>query len=508
MAFPKYDHSWLAWIGLLPLFIAMHRVRPGYALLSSFAAGLVFFSGIFNWTLSVPGYKFHHHAILIPYLALYFAVFGWLFSFLQRRCRPATAFLAAPFIWVCIEYLRTNFSFLALPWALLAHSQYQATTMIQFSALTGAYGFSFILVSVNSALALFLITSAERMGWHGSRFSSPLSLRTAMIAVLVAAFLSGAALLYGRNVVSSMNTTEKVKISVLQGNIDREKKRHPKKYKKFIMQRYTDLSRKVFKENPALIVWPEAATPGLVIKNQTLLNQITSLAKEANIHFLIGSSEYSKFAKEAVNRGKLGNTALFFSPKGKILGQYLKIHLVPFGEYLPYEDFIPWPDFIVSKDKNWDHAGKEITLFDINKENFGVIICWEIVFPDLFRQFVKNGADFMINITNEGWFGDTAAPYQMVAISVFRAVENRVSLTRSANTGVSCFIDPLGRITGRVHNAGKDIFVKGFLTQDVELSKEKTFYTLYGDIFVYICIVISFISIIAALVRGKSGSNL
>jgi apolipoprotein N-acyltransferase len=109
----------------------------------------------------------------------------------------------------------------------------------------------------------------------------------------------------------------------------------------------------------------------------------------------------------------------------------------------------------------------------------------------------------MINITNEGWFGETAAPYQMVAISVFRAAENRVSLTRSANTGVSCFIDSFGRITGRVTNAGKDIFVKGFLTQDAQISKEKTFYTLYGDIFVYICAAISFIGIIAALIKRK-----
>lgn len=420
----------------------------------------------------------------------------------------AAAFLAAPFFWVCIEYLRTYFTFLALPWALLAHSQYQATSMIQISALTGAYGLSFIIVSVNSALALLTITAVERMGWYELRSSSPLPPRTAMITVAAAALLSGAALLYGRIVILSMNTTEKLKISVLQGNIDQEKKRRPRKYKKIIMQRYTDLSREVFKENPALIVWPEAATPGFVIKNLPLLNQLGSIIKEADTHFLIGSSEYSKFARKAGDRGKLGNTALFFSPEGKVLGQYLKIHLVPFGEYLPYEGTIPWPDFIAPEGKNWDHPGKEFTLFDLEQAKFGVIICWEIVFPDLFRQFVKNGANFMINITNEGWFGDTAAPHQMVAISVFRAVENRVSLTRSANTGVSCFIDPLGRIAGRVTNAGKDTFVKGFLTQDVQLSKEKTFYTLYGDIFMYICIVISSTGIIAAFMRGKSRSNI
>jgi apolipoprotein N-acyltransferase len=328
-----------------------------------------------------------------------------------------------------------------------------------------------------------------------------------VIAVLAAGFLAGAGLLYGRIVITGLNNNEKIKISVLQGNIDQEKKRRPQKYKKFIIQRYVDLSRKVFEDSPILIVWPEAATPGLVIKNQSLLKQIAALIREANTHFLIGSSEYSKFAKEAVDRGKIGNTALFFSPAGKVLGQYLKIQLVPFGEYLPYEDIIPWPEFIAPAGKNWDHPGKEFTLFDLDQKKFGVIICWEIVFPDLFRQFVKNGANFMINITNEGWFGDTAAPYQMVAISVFRAVENRVSLTRSANTGISCFIDPFGRITGRVQNAGKDTFIKGFLTRKIQLTRKRTFYTMHGDVFVYTCIVISFIGIATALLKSKSGSD-
>ena len=113
----------------------------------------------------------------------------------------------------------------------------------------------------------------------------------------------------------------------------------------------------------------------------------------------------------------------------------------------------------------------------------------------------------MINITNESWFGKTAAPYQLLAISVFRAVENRVSLTRSANTGISCFIDPFGRITGRVHNGEKDIFVEGFLTQEVQLSKERTFYTLYGDVFVYVCIMVSSLAILTALLKGKNKST-
>jgi len=272
------------------------------------------------------------------------------------------------------------------------------------------------------------------------------------------------------------------------------------------MQKYTDLTRKALKDQPQLIVWPEAATPGFVLKHMSLHQQITSLVKEAKTYFLIGSSEYPKFAKSSsLNPKDIGNTALFYTPKGKIVGQYLKIHLVPFGEYVPYEGIIPWPNFIVPKDKgSYGIPGKKFTLFGIDGSKFGVLICWEIVFPELFREFVKNGANFMINVTNEGWFGKTAAPYQMAAVNVFRAVENRIAVARAANTGISCFIDPYGRITGRVKNNDTDIFVEGYLTQKIPLAYERTFYTINGDIFVYLVLSITILMIAITVLRPKN----
>jgi apolipoprotein N-acyltransferase len=229
---------------------------------------------------------------------------------------------------------------------------------------------------------------------------------------------------------------------------------------------------------------------------------MTELVKKTGTHFLVGSSEHAKFTGDPKDKTKTGNSALYFSPTGKILAQYLKIHLVPFGEYLPYQETIAWPDFIVPRNKYFEIPGKEYTLFDISESQFGVIICWEIVFSELFRTFVRNGADFMLNITNEGWFGAEAL-YQMVAISVFRAVENGVAIARAANTGVSCFIDPVGRITGRVINNGRDIFVKGYLMREVRLADTNTLYTLFGDFFAYFCILITAFSIAVALAKPK-----
>jgi len=215
---------------------------------------------------------------------------------------------------------------------------------------------------------------------------------------------------------------------------------------------------------------------------------------------------YPKFDKTpSLNRKDFGNTALFFTPDGKVVGQYLKIHLVPFSEEVPYRDIIPWPKFIVPKGKrSYQIPGKEFSLFGIDGTQFGVLICWEIVFPELFRKFVKNGANFMINVTNEGWFGKTAAPYQMAAVNVFRAVENRIAVARAANTGISCFIDPYGRITDRVRSNNTDIFVSGYLTREIPLTYERTFYTIHGDLFVYLVLSIAILVLALTVFRPRN----
>ena len=148
--------------------------------------------------------------------------------------------------------------------------------------------------------------------------------------------------------------------------------------------------------------------------------------------------------------------------------------------------------------------GETHTVFDLPPHRFGVTICWENIFPDLVRQLVKSGAQFIVNITNEAWFGRTDAPYQFVAMNVFRAVENRVYVVRCANTGVSCFIDPCGRVLNRVKDInGNDIFVRGVLTGSVIPLESKTFYTRYGDWLVWLSFAVSTVTLVAALLRKR-----
>jgi apolipoprotein N-acyltransferase len=506
LAFPEHDMGVLGWFGLVPLFLTIHNESKSYSFLLSLLTGIIFISGIFHWILAVSGYKLYHHSILVFYLALYFGFFGLVFRLIANRFGQTLAFLSAPFLWVSLEYVRSNLFFLALPWALLAHSQHQFSSMIQIVSITGTYGVSFLIVLVNSALAMNIITFLDRFGWQRLAIADMPRGREVSITTLTTIVLITFSITYGKTVLSKPNTGKSIKVSVLQGDIEQKKKRDHK-YDNFIMQSYLDLSRKASVDFPALIVWPEAATPGFLLNNSLLLREITNLVKETRTHFLIGSSEHAKFFPDPKKRSRTGNTALHFSPEGKIQGQYLKIHLVPFVEYIPYAGHISWPHFIVPRGRTSGQIqGKEFTLFKIDGTKFGVAICWESLFPGLFRQFVNNGASFMLNISSEAWFGVSAFQYQFLAATKFRAVENRTSIARAGNFTISCFIDPYGRIIESFpeNSMDKESFGKGHLTQKITTSNKKTFYTVYGDIFTYIALVITVFVIILALFKTKN----
>jgi apolipoprotein N-acyltransferase len=497
LSFPEHDFHWLAWLGLAPLLIALSGKRLTQAFWLSFLCGVVFFTGVFTWIFEIPRFGLVHYLIISPYTGIYFGAFGLSFALISNRLGVLRALAVSPLLWVSLEYLRSNIGFLSLPWALLAHSQYQHPLFIQISAITGAYGVSFLLVLVNAAIAA-IVLGALRLG--------PVGVRKQLAGLsAIACSLVGFSLVYGYWALSRPLSNQEITATVIQGNINRTMKADPRKYSELIMEQYTRLTRDGVKGETELVIWPEAATPGFVLKDLELRKQVISLVREIDRYFLIGSSEYPKFIHDwEFKRGEAGNTALLFSPKGKVLGQYLKIHLVPFGEYVPMEGAVSWPVFIVPEEKrNFEIPGTDYTIFEMDGARFGVVICWEIVFPELFSEFVKRGADFMVNLTNEGWFGESAAPYQMLSMSVFRSVENRISMVRAANTGVSCFIDPYGRMTGRVRNSGKDIFVEGHLTKPISLSRGGTFYTMHGDIFVYLIIGLAAVIVGLAVFRSR-----
>ena len=213
------------------------------------------------------------------------------------------------------------------------------------------------------------------------------------------------------------------------------------------------------------------------------------LAQSLRTHLLLGSAQRPKLGERNKVLTHRYNSVFLISPEGTITGYHHKIYLLPFAEYLPYREAWPWPKRLAAHAGDFI-PGQNYTIFELNGIKFGVAICWENIFPDLVRQFVARGAEFIVNVTNEAWFEDTAAPHQFVMMSVFRAVENRVTVARAANTGISCVIDPLGRILGMVTNRGKSLFVEGFLTRTLPRRQETSFYTRYGEVFSYLNMVI------------------
>jgi len=489
LCFPAPDLGWLAWISLVPLLVGISRKKPHYGFFLSFICGLVFFPGIGNWLFQVRGYRLLHHAIWGTYLAIYFGLFGLAFSFISRRWGVVPSLVASPFLWVSLEYIRSNMGFMAFPWGLLSHSQHQCPRIIQVASLAGNYGVSFLVAWVNAALAAVILIYFR---------SSPTkySARHAAILVVIGGALITSSFWYGHWIVSKQIVGNEIKVSVVQGNIGQEKK-WESKYANSIMQTYADLTQEASRDRPDLIVWPEAATPRAITMDVRLYRQVRDIAAKAGTCLLLGSTHQDKIRIKDQVRFKYANSAFLISHDRKDGDKkYDKIRLLPFGEYLPMKGVIPW-SYVRIPDPGSYTSGQEFTVFECSHHRFGVTICWETIFPDLVRGFVNRGAQFLVNITNEAWFGKSAAPYQFLSMNVFRAVENRVYVVRCANTGISCFIDPCGRVVDRVKDqAGQDIFVQGILTKTIQAIDSKTIYTQFGDWFAWLCILASAVAVI------------
>ncbi len=481
LAFPNHSISWLGWVGLVPLLVAVCGRGLLWAFLLSLLTGIIFFVGICGWILESPGYQLLHHVFAGLFLGAPFGLFGLAFAYIARRYGGGMAFFAVPFLWVSIEYLRSNFSFLALPLGLLAHSQYLNPPLIQSGSVAGAYGVSFIIAMVNAAIAAIALWLIQKPpGWKGMVGTS-LSGKMAALLVCGAAALFFLSVLYGPWALSRPPLEKGIRVALVQGNIDHEKKWNPR-YAKSIMQTYAELTRRAAGDRPDLIVWPEAATPRAINMDRRLHSEVKQLVEETEVPLLLGSTMHQKF-KEQSSKGMLFKNSAFLIEPGKRedIQEYSKLILVPFGEYVPMEGIIPWSWIQVPEVANYV-PGEKWTVFDLPGFRFSVTICWESIFPDLVRNFVKSGAQLIVNITNESWYRDTAGPYQFLSASVFRAVENRVYVVRCANTGVSCFIDPFGRIVDRVKDdKGRDTYVQGVLTRTILPGSPKTFYTRYGD---------------------------
>lgn len=488
VSFPRFDLLPLAWVALVPLLLAIEGADRRRSFLLGWAFGFAYFLVTLYWlSLTMSNYggmaapmSILVMLLLVAYLGLYVGLFAFLTSYLAEG-GAALKWVAVPFIWVGVEYLRGRLLFGGFPWASIAYSQYKWSSFIQVSDITGIYGPAFIIVMANSAIAFFLRT----LWGKGSNLEREHTFRGAAIYLSVTAILFASALIYGSWQLSAAKypgeNPRKLKIALLQGNIDQAVKWNPS-YQRETISIYGEMTDKVAQLKPDLIIWPETAAPFFFEEGTGLSNEIAGITRRASTYLLFGSPSI----KREADGNELFNSAYLLSPDGKSIGRYDKIHLVPFGEYIPLKRMFFFATNFVKEVGEFE-SGSSRTIMDAGGNKFSALICFEVIFPGLVRQFVNNGARFLVNITNDAWFGKTSAPYQHISMAAFRAVENRVPIVRAANTGISAFIDQYGRII----DPG-ELFTRQELIKEVAFDGAgQTFYSRYGDIFFYIALSIS-----------------
>jgi apolipoprotein N-acyltransferase len=390
---------------------------------------------------------------------------------------------------VTVEYLRANCFFLSLPWNFVCHSQYGQSSLLRITSITGMYGVSFLIVMVNQFLCLSAEYTAGRKEAKRIELTSgkPRGFNIVIPAAIVAASL-GATLVFGHAPHRSVEQDRhSIRVAVIQPNSTVSEKMTIAA-QRIHLEKYRTLSLKAAAGNPDLIIWPASSLPAPLRASRLVPRLVRQIAQESGAYLLVGGSGTEKLGLKTKKQQPNANSEFLFDPRGRMVQQYHKMQLVPFDEYLPLDGILKWPRWITTLEKSFVQ-GNEYTVFQVAGSKFGAPICWESLFPDLFRGFVGNGANLMINVTNEGLYGRTAAPYQTLAMTVFRAVENSVPVIRCGPTGVSALIRPDGVIAERVRDqAGLDIFVSGLLMLDLELSEKKTLYTRHGDLFAFGCI--------------------
>lgn len=485
LIFPQFNLEMLAWFALIPLLFSIQNQPLGTAATRGFCAGMIFYFFSLNWvtnTLTNYGNLSQNLSLVIlgllaAYLSFYIALFCVL-TVKWSRGKPVFFFLLAPFIWTVLEYIRSTHMTFGFSWMGLGYSQFQTLTIIQPAEITGVYGVSALIVLVNAALHYSLNAYIFRPNpSHNWKLSRRVLGSTALIFGLW--FIWGGWAL--ERTKSQIDLSPNIRIGLAQGNIEQHLKWN-KLYQQAIMDFYKDLTKKAAEEHPELIVWPEAATPFYYGLDPNGTKYVQNLARTVGVPLLFGSPY-----KENVD-GKLldFNRAFLISAQGKTIAVYDKMHLVPFGEFVPFRKALFFVEKMVEIIGDFGF-GKRATVFELNGSRLGVSICYEIIFPDLVRQSVKNGAEYLVNITNDAWFGKSAASYQHISIAALRAVENRTPIIRAANTGISGIIDA----TGEIRNTTK-LFTREFVVGEISPNKgPRTFYSQFGDIFSYLCLVMT-----------------
>ncbi len=496
LIFPKPALYFLSWVALAPLIYATLHCREQDALLTvvedgkwfapatawqgfllGYLSGVIWYLGSCYWvyhTMHLYGGLGAATSVVILvlfalYLGLYHGLFGLLVALIARRRNGYSlrALVFAPFAWVAVELARTYVT--GFPWDLLGTTQIDNIPLSRIATVTGVYGISFEIALVNTAVAAaFLVPRARRK-------------------VLLTASLAAALVLHAGRLVKPPALAGDHGVTLVQSNIPiLDSDAWTLDYLEQTLSELRALSPRPQNEkpdSPGLIIWPESPAP-FFVTDLHLRGTLGELARATDSYIIAGSMGI-EHAGEAGREPDIFNSASLIAPSGAWIQRYDKIHLVPFGEFIPFENLISFAKPLTREIGTFGRGRSRMPLHAGNTK-IGTFICYESVFPDEVRQFARNGAEVFVNISNDGWYGDSSAPLQHLNMARMRSVENARWLLRDTNTGITAVIDPYGRIVAQAPRNQRTSLQAAYAPVETT-----TFYTRHGDWFPLLCAIIT-----------------
>jgi apolipoprotein N-acyltransferase len=484
-SFPNYNLYWLGWASVCLLVLASLGARLGLAALCGFLHGLIFYPVALPWIDTVMrqygGIGAIPAAAVLGLISAAGGCFSLLFSVAiaqLSRSSIGRACLLAPFLWVTLEFARTHLPYLGFPWNLLGYVAANSLALVQVTSWTGIFGLSLLVAGYNGLLAYSIATRNRRAG-------VALLAATAGIAVVV---------LVGFHFVPSeapRQTAHLVQTNFPQSEF------YPGDWLQVHAGELDELEKisvEAARRSPGLVVWPEVPAP-LSFQDSQFAARAERIARESQNYFLVGAVDWKQGAN---GEWQASNSAVLLDPAGRRVFTYDKIHLVPFGEYVPLRRWIKFAGKLTANIGDFT-PGSAYRLGSLPLGRFAVFICYEAIFPGEIRRFETEGAELLINTSNDGWFGHSAAPAQHLMMARVRAVENRRWLLRDTNNGLTVSVDPYGRYAARL---APDI--RGELDAPYNFRKGITLYARWGDWAAWACVVLSALLLGSALVRPKA----
>ena len=504
LIFPLRGWYWLSWVAVAPLLVALRRAQapdtlqldapmrlapatPWQGFLLAYGCGVLWYLGTCYWVfdtmhkyggLPVP-LALVVLVIACMYMGLYHGLFGFLLALASGKGSQRRALAIAPFFWVAVELARTRIS--AFPWELLGYAQTDNPALTRLTTLTGVYGLSFEIMLVNCVFAAAFLVAKERRNWLlGAAAAAAIVLQAGHWLPLPSVPADHTALLVQQNIPAEQGWTT----DYFQGTLRDLTwlSLHPPGSKDG--QRFD------------LIVWPESPSP-FFLNDATFREVLASLARQSKTWLLVGAIGVDTASASPQQHSEVFNSAGLIDPSGELAARYDKTHLVPFGEYVPFKRFLPFMDMLTDQIGNfgWGYSREPL---DAGGQKLGVFICYESIFPNEVREYVQRGAGVIINLTNDGWYGDSGAWKQHLQMTQMRAIENGRWMLIGTNTGVTASVDPYGRI---VAATGRQI--RTALVAPYGLLSGTTFYTRHGDWFAYLCAIISMGAVLARFLISK-----